>query len=291
MSHAPCCCSVWLGRCGRRDLLVDLEGFRLVSAARRECALVLDRESCDHCAGCPVCGVTCSRVRACGGGGDRRAQGRCCGNVPVAKYGAGCAENAPARSRPLSSRTTRCARPGRVWVCGRSVGRSDSCASREPPLPDWLDNWQPRGTPCGPLSSRACTAASEPRPPLQACGYPESMRGVWHHQARRRQGPRAHRHRGHSREGPSHGRLEWTWSREGLAPCTRTGAERGKDLRAGCANRDARSPSRDSKNTIALACSKDATSMRGTCHIVTLAGEATGEGRRRAGQDTTGSRF
>ena len=128
-------------------------------------------------------------------------------------------------------------------------------------------------------------------PASQACGYPESMRGVWHHQARRRQGPRAHRHRGHSREGPSHGRLEWTWSREGLAPCTRTGAERGKDLRAGCANRDARSPSRDSKNTIALACSKDATSMRGTCHIVTLAGEATGEGRRRAGQDTTGSRF
>ena len=162
MSHAPCCCSVWLGRCGRCDLLVDLEGFRLVSAARRECALVLDRESCDHCAVCPGCGVTCSRSRSrARGGGDRRAQGRCCGNVPVAKYGAGCAENAPARSRPSSSRTTRCARPGRVWVCGRSVGRSDSCASREPPLPDWLDNWQPRGTPCGPLSSRACTAASD----------------------------------------------------------------------------------------------------------------------------------
>ena len=27
----------------------------------------------------------------------------------------------------------------------------------------------------------------------------------------------------HSREGSSHGPLEWTLSREGLAPCTRTG--------------------------------------------------------------------
>ena len=54
------------------------------------------------------------------------------------------------------STARRCARPGRVWGCGRSAGRSDSCASREPPLQDWLDNWQPRGTPCDPMSSRAC---------------------------------------------------------------------------------------------------------------------------------------
>ena len=51
------CCSVSFGRCGRCDLLVDLEGFHLVAAARRECALVLDIESCDRCAGCPGCGV------------------------------------------------------------------------------------------------------------------------------------------------------------------------------------------------------------------------------------------
>ena len=70
------CCSVSFGRCGRCDLLVDLEGFHLVAAARRECGLVLDIESCDRCAGCPGCGVTCSRSRACGGGGDRRALGR-----------------------------------------------------------------------------------------------------------------------------------------------------------------------------------------------------------------------
>ena len=54
--------------------------------------------------------------------------------------------------------------------------------------------------------------------------YPGSMRGVWHHQDRRRRGPRAHRHRGpDSREGSSHGKVEWTWCRAGLAPCTRTG--------------------------------------------------------------------
>jgi len=29
--------------------------------------------------------------------------------------------------------------PGCVWVCGRSVGRSDSCALREPPSLAWLD--------------------------------------------------------------------------------------------------------------------------------------------------------
>ena len=57
VSHPTCCCSVSPGRCDRCDLLVDLEGFHLVAAARRECALVLDIESCDRCAGCPGCGV------------------------------------------------------------------------------------------------------------------------------------------------------------------------------------------------------------------------------------------
>lgn len=28
-----------------------------LSVARRECGLVLDRESCERCAGCPGCGV------------------------------------------------------------------------------------------------------------------------------------------------------------------------------------------------------------------------------------------
>ena len=47
---------------------------------------------------------------------------------------------------------------------------------------------------------------------------------VWHHQDRRRRGPRVHWHRGpDSRGGSSYGPLEWTWCRAGLAPCTRTG--------------------------------------------------------------------
>ena len=57
MSHPTCCCSVSLDRCDRCDLLVDLEGFHLIAVARRECGLVLDIESCEHFAGCPGCGV------------------------------------------------------------------------------------------------------------------------------------------------------------------------------------------------------------------------------------------
>ena len=85
--------------------------------------------------------------------------------------------------------TSGCAHLGRVWVCGRSAGRSDSCASREPPLQDWLDNWQLRGIPCGPISSRVCKPHL---PPARFAGVwvLGLMRGMWHHQDRRRRGPR-----------------------------------------------------------------------------------------------------
>ena len=50
------------------------------------------------------------------------------------------------------------------------------------------------------------------------------MRGVWHHQDRRRRGPRELTGIvDHWREGSSLGPREWTWCRAGLAPCTRTG--------------------------------------------------------------------
>ncbi len=94
MSHPTCCYSVSLGRC---DLLVGLEGFRLMGVARTPDVLVLDVESCNQLVGCPGCGLNRTRSRACGGGGDRRAQGQGSGKVPVAQYGAGCAANAPAR--------------------------------------------------------------------------------------------------------------------------------------------------------------------------------------------------
>ena len=84
MSHPTCCCSVSLNRCDRCDLLVGLEGFHLVAAARREYGLMLDIESCDRCAGYPGCGLNRTRPRARGRGGDRRALGRGPGKVPVA---------------------------------------------------------------------------------------------------------------------------------------------------------------------------------------------------------------
>ena len=56
MSHPTCCC-VSLDRCDRCDLLIDLEGFHLMSAARTPQALVLDVESCNQLVGCPGCGV------------------------------------------------------------------------------------------------------------------------------------------------------------------------------------------------------------------------------------------
>ena len=50
------------------------------------------------------------------------------------------------------------------------------------------------------------------------------MRGVWHHQDRRRRGSRELTGIvDYSRGGSSHGPLEWTWSQAGLAPCMRTG--------------------------------------------------------------------
>ena len=81
----PTCCPALLDRCDRCDLLVDLEGFHLVAVARRARGLMLDIESCDWFAGCPGCGVNCTRPRACGGGGDRRALGRGSGKDPLAQ--------------------------------------------------------------------------------------------------------------------------------------------------------------------------------------------------------------
>ena len=95
-----------------------------------------------------------------------------------------------------------------LWcsLCGRSAGRSDSCASKEPSLQDWLDNWQPRGTPFGPISSRVCKPHLMTPPVSQACGCWGLMRGVWHHQDRRRRGPRELTGIvDHARGGSSHG--------------------------------------------------------------------------------------
>ena len=87
--------------------------------------------------------------------------------------------------------------------------------------------------------------------------YPGSMRGVWHHHDRRRRGPRELTGIvDHSREGTSHGPLEWTWCRAGLAPCTRTGwpsaektSVRGHESRRWIPSRDIRTPLTTSSKT------------------------------------------
>ena len=80
---------------------------------------------------------------------------------------------------------------------------------------------------------------------------------VWHHQDRRGRGPRELTGIvDHSRGGASHGPLEWTWSRVGLAPCMRTGwpsaANSFAPVSFAPVSRSRRwIPSRDSKNAIA----------------------------------------
>ena len=81
----PTCCPALLDRCDRCDLLVDLEAFHLVAVARRARGLMLDIESCDWFAGCPGCGMNCTRPQARSGGGDRRALGRGSGKDPLAQ--------------------------------------------------------------------------------------------------------------------------------------------------------------------------------------------------------------
>ena len=102
--------------------------------------------------------------------------------------------------------TSGCAPPGRVWVCGRSAGRSDSCASKEPPSLAWLDNWQLRGIPCGPISSRACEPHLMTLPVFAGVRVLGVDEHVWHHQDRRRRGPRELTGiMDHSRGGSPHG--------------------------------------------------------------------------------------
>ena len=194
VSHSACCCSVSFGRCDRCDLLVDLEGFHLMGVARTPDALVFDVESCNQLVGCPGCGVTCSRSRACGG--DRRALGpgfRCGSGGTIRRWM--CRERTCRIVTFIEQNHSVCALRARVgvrvirWAMRqlRFEGATILGLARQLAT-TWNTVWSPL-KPC-------LQAASEPRPPSQACGYPESMRGVWHHHDRRRQDPRAHRHRG-----------------------------------------------------------------------------------------------
>ena len=122
-------------------------------------------------------------------------------------------------------------------------------------------------------------------PVLRGFGCWGLMRGVWHHQDRRRRGPRELTGIvDYSRGGSSHGPLEWTWSRVGLAPCMRTGwpsaANSFAPVSFAPVSRSRRwIPSRDRKNAIDDQL-QDATSVLDAFHIVKLAGDAPGEVRR-----------
>ena len=227
-----------------------------MSVARAPDALVLDIESCDRCAGCPGCGVI--------------AQGH--GRVVVEVIDAPWA-GVPARFRWFKRR----------WICREHacetvtfLERSEKVCAPRARLGVRAVRWAIRqlrfegATIAGlarQLGTTWNTVWSHIKPCLQvASDDPARFAGVrvlgvdehvWHHQDRRRRGPREFTGIvDHSRGGSSHGPLEWTWSQAGLAPCTRTGwpsAEKtsvqGCESRRWIPSRDIRTPSTTSSKT------------------------------------------
>ena len=269
MSHPTCCCSASLDRCDHCDLLVDLEGFHLMSVTRTPDALVLDVESCNQLAGCPGCGLNRSRPRARGRGGDRRALGP---GVPARirwfKRRWICREHACETVTFLEHSEKVCAPRARLGVRAirwairqlRFEGATISGLARQLGT-TWNTVWS---------HIKPCLQAASDDPArfagVQVLGVDEH---VWHHQDRRHRGPRELTGIvDHSRGGSSHGPLEWIWSREGLAPRMRTGwpsAEKtsvqGCKSRHCIPSRDTRTPSMTSSKT-PPACSTPFTSSR-----------------------------
>ena len=208
MSHPTCYC--WpasLDRCDRCDLLVNLEGFHLMSVARTPQALVLDIESCNQLVGCPSCGVI--------------AQGH--GRVVVEVIDAPWA-GIPARIR-WHKRRWRClektcqtvtflehdervcaprARLGMRAICWairqlRFEGATIAGLARQLAT-TWNTVWS---------HIKPCLQAASDDPArfagVQVLGVDEH---VWHHQDRRRRGPRELTGIvDHSRGGSSHGKV------------------------------------------------------------------------------------
>ena len=289
MSHPTCCCSASLDRCDRCDLLVDLEGFHLMSVARTPDALMLDIESCDRCAGCPGCGVI--------------AQGH--GRVVVEVIDAPWA-GVPARFRWFKRR----------WICREHTCQTVTflehdervCAPRAR-LGARAIRWAIRqlrfeGASIAGLARQLGTTWntvwSHIKPCLQAASDdPARFAGVqvlgvdehvWHHQDRRRRGPReltgiVDLTRGEDH--PTARLLDLVPGRSGTVYKNWL-EERGEDFRSGIqiATLD---PFQGYKNAIDDQL-QDATSVLDAFHIVKLAGDALDEVRRRVQQDTTGHR-
>ena len=289
MSHPTCCCSVSLDRCDRCDLLVDLEGFHLIAVARRECGLVLDIESCEHFAGCPGCGVI--------------AQGH--GRVVVEVIDAPWA-GVPARIRWFKRR----------WICREHtcqiatfIEQNHSVCAPRARLSVRAIRWAIRqlrfagATISGlarQLGTTWNTVWSHIKPCLQAaCDDPARFAGVqvlgvdehvWHHQDRRRRGPREFTGIVDLTRGEDHPTarlLDLVPGRSGTVYKNWL-EERGEQFRSGIqiATLD---PFQGYKNAIDDQL-QDATSVLDAFHIVKLAGDALDEVRRRVQQDTTGHR-
>ena len=207
MSHPTCCCCASLDRCDRCDLLVGLEGFHLMSVARTPGALVLDVESCNQLAGCPGCGVI--------------AQGH--GRMVVEVIDA-----------PWAGIPTRIRWHKRRWICRETTCQTVTflehdervCAPRAR-LGARAIRWAIRqlrfeGATIAGLARQLATTWntvwSHIKPCLQAASDdPARFAGVrvlgvdehvWHHQDRRRRGPRELTGIvDHSRGGSSHGKV------------------------------------------------------------------------------------
>ena len=256
MSHPTCCCSVSLDRCDRCDLLVGLEGFHLMSVARTPDALVLDVESCNQLAGCPGCGVI--------------AQGH--GRVVVEVIDAPWA-GVPARIRWFKRR----------WICRERtcetvtfLERSEKVCAPRARLGTRAIRWAIRqlrfeGATIAGLARQLATTWntvwSHIKPCLQAASDdPARFAGVqvlgvdehvWHHQDRRRRGPREFTGIvDHSRGGSSHGPLVgpgpgkvWHCVQELARRARRRLPCRGADRDTGSLPGTARTPSMTSSKT------------------------------------------
>ena len=189
MSHPTCCCCASLDRCDRCDLLVGLEGFHLMSVTRTPVALVLDVESCNQLAGCPGCGLNRTRPRAHGRGGDRRALGRGPGAVRWFKRRWICRETTCETVTFLEHSEKVCAPRARLgmrairWAIRQLRFEGATIAGLARQLATtWNTVWS---------HIKPCLQAASDDPArfagVRVLGVDEH---VWHHQDRRRRGPR-----------------------------------------------------------------------------------------------------
>ena len=261
-----------------------------MSVARTPGALVLDVESCNQLAGCPGCGVI--------------AQGH--GRVVVEVIDA-----------PWAGIPTRFRWHKRRWICREHACETVTflehdervCAPRAR-LGARAIRWAIRqlrfeGATIAGLARQLATTWntvwSHIKPCLQAASDdPARFAGVrvlgvdehvWHHQDRRRRGPREFTGIVDLTRGEDHPTarlLDLVPGRSGTVYKNWL-EERGEDFRAGVqiATLD---PFQGQQERHRLACSQDATSVLDAFHIVKLAGDALDEVRRRVQQDTTGHR-